>query len=178
MVFEVKNTAKSRRYVLALFLSAGAYCLSGCAATENQLAIPYAIQLVGTADQNLTQQNQAAPLQITVFQLRAADRFEAADYFGLVQQPQQVLGDQLLGHEAVVVEPEQKQWVSSSGDVNARYVGVVAGYRDLNQSQWRLVMPLPEAKKTNIYKFWQFSPKQAEVRVVLTRQGLQLDSSF
>lgn len=174
----MKNTAKSRRYVLAFFLSAGAYWLSGCAATENQLAIPYAVQLVGTPEQNPTQQSQAAPLQITVFQLRAADRFEAADYFGLLQQPQQVLGDQLLGHEAVVVAPEQKRWITSTGDVNARYVGIVAGYRDLNQSQWRLVIPLPAAKKTNIYKFWQFSPKQAEVRVMLTRQGLQFDSSF
>ncbi|WP_269899907.1 type VI secretion system lipoprotein TssJ [Paenalcaligenes faecalis] len=166
--------SKNRRQFMTLSVSAIALWLSGCAATENKLAIPYAVQLAGSAEQNPTAQGQAAPVQIMVYQLRAKDRFEAADYFSLQQQASTVLGDQLLAQDAVVIAPEETQLLASSGHVDARYLGIVAGYRDLNQSQWRLTVPLPAAKSTNIYKFWQFSPRQALVRIGVEKNQLHI----
>jgi len=52
-------------------------------------------------------------------------------------------------------------------------VGIVAAYRDLESSRWRLTVPLPEPQNTNIYKVWQFSPNEETVRVAVDGKGLR-----
>jgi type VI secretion system protein VasD len=59
------------------------------------------------------------------------------------------------------------------GNAEARVVGVVAAYRELEQSKWRLLVSLPEAQNTNIYKVWQFSPNEETVKVAVKRDGLE-----
>lgn len=154
--------------------SLAAVFLSGCAATANKIAVPYAIHFHGSSDQNPNAQNQAAPIQIMVFQLKAKDKFEAADYFGLQQQADALLGDQLLSQDALMLLPEAEQNIEAAGHVEARYVGIVAGFRELNQSQWRLVVPLPEAKSTNVYKFWQFSPSRSRLHIAVGKSDLRV----
>src|SRR3546814_10407219 len=51
-------------------------------------------------------------------------------------------------------------------------VGIVAAYRDLEKSHWRLVVPLPEALNTNSYKVWQFSPNEETIKVSVKANGL------
>ena len=167
---------KSRRQFMTWTASMATLWLSGCAATANKIAVPYAIHFHGSENQNLSAQGEASPIQVQVYQLKAKDRFEAADYFGLQQQADELLGDQLLAYDSLMVQPEQTQQLESAGHVEARYVGIVAGYRELNQSQWRLVVPLPAAKSTNIYKFWQFSPSRSRLHVAVEKDRLQLVS--
>lgn len=150
-----------------------ALVLSSCAATENKLAVPYQVRFQGTSVQNPNAQGHATPVQVTVYQLRAQEKFQQADYFAL-QQAEQYLGDQLLAKETLMVPPEGQEQFSSAGHIEARYLGVVAAYRDLDHANWRLLIPLPAARSTNIYKFWQFSPRQALLGISVNEQGLDV----
>jgi type VI secretion system protein VasD len=60
--------------------------------------------------------------------------------------------------------------------VGAKALGIVAGYRDLDASQWRMLIDLPDSRSTNIYKFWQFSPGAARIKIQLDSHGMTLVS--
>ena len=71
----------------------------------------------------------------------------------------------MLDINSLILRPNGVDTIKGSGNIQAKVLGIIAAYRDINNSQWRLVLDLPEAKTTNFYKFWQFSPD--EVRIVI-----------
>lgn len=145
----------------------------GCSSTASKRAVPYAIELYADPRVNPDANGRPSPIQVTVFELRSSSEFEARDYFTLQGDPQAALGKTLLDSDQVILQPGETRKVTHAGSVEARVVGIVAGYRDLENSQWRLTVPLPEAQNTNIYKFWQFSPNEETVRVSVDGKGLK-----
>ncbi len=134
--------------------------LAGCSSTARQVPIPYAIVLSADPQVNPDINQRPSPIQVTVYELKSPGAFQSRDYFSLQADPQAALGKDLLNSDQVIVKPGETQMVERPGNPEARVVGIVAGYRDLEHSQWRLVIPLPEAQNTNIYKVWQFSPQR------------------
>lgn len=146
--------------------------LSGCAATESKLAVPYEITLETAEDVNPDSSGRASPIQITFYELKARGVFQSSDYFALQDDPRQALGADLLDMQRVTLRPGQVEVISRPGHVEATALGVVAAYRDLDASNWRLLLELPEGRSTNIYKFWQFSPSGAEMRLGVNASGM------
>jgi len=149
--------------------------LAGCAASENKVAVPYAVELRGATAINPNHEGRSAPVKITVYELKSTTAFETSDFFSLQQNPQQVLGDQMLEISSVMLQPGQKEVITAMGNIQAKSLGIVAAFRDLNNSQWRLLVPLPAAKTTNLYKFWQFSPDEARVIINVNGTSIRLN---
>lgn len=165
----------SRVVPLLKVLAAGlatALALAACASTASRVAVPYAIALSADAKVNPDTNGRPSPIQITVYELKSASTFKARDYFALQSNPQAALGAELLNTEQIILQPGETQTIKRAGSVDAGAIGIVASYRDLEDSQWRLTVPLPEAKSTNIYKFWQFSPNEQTVQVSVNQTGL------
>ncbi|OZI37326.1 type VI secretion system-associated lipoprotein [Bordetella genomosp. 10] len=157
--------------VLAACLAA-ALVLGACASTARRVAVPYAISFTADAQVNPDANGRPSPIQITVYELKSASTFKARDYFALQSNPQAALGAELLNTDQIILQPGQTEVIKHAGNVDAGAIGIVASYRDLEDSQWRLTVPLPEAENTNIYKFWQFSPNEQTVQIAVNRSGL------
>lgn len=153
----------------------GALLLGACASTASRLAVPYAITFTADAKVNPDANGRPSPIQITIYELKSASTFKARDYFALQSNPQAALGAELLNTDQIILQPGESQTIKHAGSVDATALGIVASYRDLEDSQWRMTVPLPEAKNTNIYKFWQFSPNEQTVRISVNQAGLAVD---
>ncbi|WP_180735457.1 type VI secretion system lipoprotein TssJ [Paraburkholderia sp. PGU19] len=162
------------RAVGIAFAGVTAISLSGCAATERSLPIPYAITFHVAPDVNPDNAARPSPIVLQIFRLKSAAGFDGADYFSLQGKTQGAVGDELLGVDRLILRPGESRTVRYSGDLDARNVGVVAGYRALERACWKLIVPLPVAKETNLLKFWQTSPGEVRLSIAVRNGGMQV----
>ena len=83
-----------------------------------------------------------SPIVVKFFELKSVAAFNSADFFSLFDRERETLGTELVAREEFQLAPEPG--ASSSGRFRrtARYLGVVAAYRDLEQSVWRAAVPV------------------------------------
>lgn len=167
----ITGTLGKASYACAALLMI-ALVLAGCASTAKRVGVPYEVKLIAAEDVNPDVHKRPSPIQITLYTLASTRGFEESDFFELQGDPRQVLGEELLKVEQVILRPGQTHVLRGGGDAEARALGVVAAYRDLEHSDWRLTIPLPEARNTNIYKFWQMSPSAHVLRIVADRRAI------
>ncbi|CAE6835282.1 hypothetical protein R75465_06457 [Paraburkholderia aspalathi] len=156
------------RIVLAAVL------LSSCAATDKSLPIPYAISFVVAPDVNPDGNARPSPIVLQIFRLKSAAGFDGADFFSLQSKTQSTLAGELLGVDRLILRPGESRTVRYAGDLDVRSVGVVAGYRALERNRWKLIVPLPAAKETNLLKFWQTSPGEIRLTIAVKNGGVQI----
>lgn len=149
-----------RIFLVSLF----ATFVVACASTEKKLAVPYVVELSAATDSNPSN-GRPSPIKIAVYELSSSDAFNQADFFTLQQDYRKVLGDQVLGVKSEILSPGQTKELKFSGNLNSKHIGVIGYYKDFNSAKWKLLVDLPEAKTTNIYKVWQRSPKSARIRI-------------
>lgn len=85
---------------------------------------------------------QPAPVRVRIFELKNPANFSRADYFALVDRAQRSLGVDLIDQDEVWLLPGQQLNVDRSLNVATRQVGLVVGYRDIDQAQWRVVLDI------------------------------------
>src|SRR3546814_13364381 len=76
--------------------------------------------------------------------MKSISKFQSTGYFDLQGDAQAALGEELLGVSRVILRPGESEVITRPGDVSAKALGIVAGYRELDSSQWRMLVELPE----------------------------------
>ena len=101
-----------------------------------------------------TKTPEARPVVIRFYELTSLATFNSADFFSVFNEYKATLENELLTSEEFRLTPGQKQKFNRTLNIDTRYVGVVAAYKDLEQSQWRAstVIP-PKEKAPEIYIF-------------------------
>ena len=117
---------------------------------------------------------QAAPILVKVFELKSSGNFETADYFALQDRDRETLAAELVNADQAILRSGEERTFKREAGLDSRAIGVIAGYRKLENARWRLVLPLKEPKQTNLYKVWQFSPSEQKVRIVIRKSGIEL----
>lgn len=90
-----------------------------------------------------------APVRVRLFELKNATAFSRADYFSLVDNPQGTLGADLVEQDELLLKPGEYLAVERTLDEQTRYLGIVAGYRDLDRAVWRQVISVPLNQTTS-----------------------------
>ena len=155
-------------------VSACLLLVPGCASTEHVAAAPYSVTFNVAGDVNPDASRRPTPIVLKVFQLKASSAFDSADFFSLQSKPEGVLGSELIGVDRVILRPGESRTLHYSGSVDAHAIGVVAEYRQIEQSRWKLTIPLPPPKQLNFYRFWQTSPGEMKVTVAVKNGGVAL----
>ena len=88
--------------------------------------------------------NRPSPVVVRVYLLRAEITFGAADFFSLFERDAATLGADLLAREELQLRPGRVVTVSREFPPEARYLGVVVAFRDVEKSTWRAVSNLPD----------------------------------
>jgi type VI secretion system protein VasD len=148
--------------------------LLGCASTGRDAATPYQIEFLADSNVNPDLKNRPSPIVVRVFELRADANFEASSFFSLQDNSEQTLGQELITVDRIIIRPGEKKEISRPGNIDARRIGLIAEYRDLEANRWRKVIALPPPRHLNLYKFWQTSPDQWKVQVAVRNGGLEL----
>lgn len=166
------------RSACRIFLGGVLILLFGsCASTASRVAIPYEIELIADEQVNPDLDGRPSPIQVSIFELKSAQQFDAQDFFSLQADSQHVLGGDVLHREQIVLRPGERRVIRRPGDLQANLIGVVAAYRQLDTSVWRLSLPLPESRSTNIYKFWQATPSAVQLRLQIGKSVLSVAST-
>lgn len=148
-----KTSHRSTSRITATRLSAAcllAVCmLAGCASKPPKPE-PTQARLVASEMVNPDASGRASPIVVRLFQLRDDDAFTSAEFFDLYEKEKQILGESLVSRQEYVLAPGETRELKIDLDAQARFLGVLAAYRDIRASQWRAVTRAPEKKLTDL----------------------------
>jgi type VI secretion system protein VasD len=133
-----------------LALLAALLSLTGCAALS-----PYSdmtkldLTLNGSDELNPDLNGRPSPIVLRLIELKHPVAFETADFFSLYQRPKEALSPDMVVLEELELRPGEQREMKLSIQPGSRYVGVLAAYRDLPESNWRVVIPLQEKARNS-----------------------------
>ncbi len=136
--------AAARRATLAMAVLIMASCGKASPASiviEPPKPAPAAFTIAASADANPDATGRPSPVVVRVYQLRTDAAFAGADFFPLFDDDQKVLGAELISREEYVVVPAERRIVEIAVADGARFVGAVAAFRDIRNSEWRVLLP-------------------------------------
>jgi len=130
---------------------AAALVLAACSSAKppppKPVEVPRTLEIALQASPSLNPdaRERASPVVVRIYELKAPLSFQAADFFALFEKDQATLGADLVAREELQLRPGESRTLSSRElKPEVRALGVFAAFRDLERSQWRTVIALPE----------------------------------
>jgi type VI secretion system protein VasD len=140
--------------------------LVACATNRNTDSVPVRTRLTASKDVNPDANGRPSPVVVKVFELRADAEFNGAEFFALYEHEKETLAATLLSSQEYVLQPGETRDLQLQMPRDARYVGIVAAYRDIRGARWRGIAPAP--RKTFGDNFGRDRITVAANRVALT----------
>lgn len=138
------------RFLSAAMLAALA-ALGGCSVlSPNSDLTKLDLSLQGSDRLNPDLNGRPSPIVIRLIELKHPVAFENADFFSLYQRPKESLSPDLVIQEELELRPGEQRDLKLFVQEDSRYVGVLAAYRDLPESNWRFVIPLQRKAQNRI----------------------------
>lgn len=114
-------------------------CLSmstGCSKPRVALAV------ASQPNVNPDHSNRPSPVIVKIYELRNDLTFKQAEFITLFDTPLQVLGADLIAADELIFIPAEARRVAYQPNSNTRFVGVVAGFRQMDRALWRVIKPV------------------------------------
>lgn len=84
---------------------------------------------------------RASPVLLRLYELKSRDAFREAGFDALHDDPEAVLGDDLLGMEVTMLRPGGSWHTERALQDETRYLGVTAAFRNIDKARWRMIRP-------------------------------------
>lgn len=130
------------RNVSFVWLITAALLISGCTSTPKPRTFTGHFTLA--ANVNPDHQGRPSPIVVKIYHLKEVKTFQTSDFFSLYDEGKKVLGDDLIFVEERELQPGLNYYFSAHVAPNAQYVAVIAEFRDIEKSQWRVVTKVPK----------------------------------
>lgn len=131
------------------------------------------ITVTANADVNPDDKGRAAPILVRVYELKSEGVFESADYFSLSNNGKALIGSDLLVRDEFILRPGDVKTIRRKSHPDLAAIGVVAGYRDLAQADWRAIQKIDPAPEATWYRSVMPANK-VRLQVDLQAKGIQL----
>jgi type VI secretion system protein VasD len=86
---------------------------------------------------NPNSESQPAPVLLRVYELKTLTAFQQASFFQLLDNDAAVLGTDMVAKREVEIKPGERQGFDRSTPVDTHYIGVIAGFRQIENAVWR-----------------------------------------
>ncbi len=116
--------------------------LAACGGDRQPDPTEVMVTMSAASDVNPDRNDRPSPIMVRVYELRSAGVFESADFFGLFEQDQQVLGSDHVNRWEFQLEPGERINLDAEFRSDSGYLGVVAAYRDVEHARWRAFAPI------------------------------------
>ncbi|WP_260397114.1 type VI secretion system lipoprotein TssJ [Variovorax sp. KBW07] len=131
------------------------------------------ITITAGADVNPDDKGRAAPILVRVYELKSEGTFEAADYFSIYNNDKALIGSDLLVRDEFILRPGDVKTIRRKSHPDLAAIGIVAGYRDLAQADWRAVQKIDPAPEVAWYRSVMPANK-VKLQIDLQVKGIQL----
>lgn len=91
-----------------------------------------------------------SPVKIKMFELRSNVAFEHADFQTLFTNPIQALGAELLATDEFILIPGEARTITYIPNPSTEYIGIIAGFRQLDRALWRIAYIVDAGTKNEI----------------------------
>jgi type VI secretion system protein VasD len=108
------------------------------------------LNFAAAPDVNPDGSGRPSPIIIRYYQLGATSAFDGADYFQLRDKEAALLGPALIDRQDLALTPGATQDVKLQPKPEAKFIGVVASYRDIDHAGWRAEVAIPPNKTTMV----------------------------
>lgn len=102
-------------------------------------------------DVNPDAAGQPSPVVIRIYQLRSAGPFMDTDFFELYENGVATLGENLITWEELLLQPGVDLEYNTKFDPETKYLGLIVGYRDIENARWRELVTIPDKRKVHLY---------------------------
>ena len=122
--------------------------LSGCGGAPKRENV--GLQINATADVNPDLQGRPSPIILHVLELSSEEQFNRLDYVSLTQSSGAALGPDLLGKTRLVLSPGGNSQLPLELNPQTTFIGLVAGYRDIDNAAWRTSIAISQGDTKGI----------------------------
>jgi type VI secretion system protein VasD len=112
-------------------------------AAAPETKVKAAMVLTASADVNPDDSGRPSPVVVRIYQLKTDAAFSNSEFVDLFDNDEKVLGAEMISRDEYLLGPSERRAIDISVAADARFVGVVAAYRDIRNAQWRAVAPPP-----------------------------------
>ncbi len=123
--------------------------LAGCSSLS-----PYShltkvnLRLTASDQLNPDLNGRPSPIVVRLFELKHPVSFDNADFFSLYERAKQSLAPDIVASEELELRPGKTLDLKLTVEEGSRYVGVLAAYRDLSDTQWRFTLQVTPQQVT------------------------------
>jgi type VI secretion system protein VasD len=114
-----------------------------------------------------------SPIKVRMYELKDPGTFSEADYFSLDTNDKVTLAADMLARDEFILRPGESRSIERKSNAQTTAIGVLAGYRDLPNSTWRVVHKLKEAPTASWMRAL-LPANRAELLIQLQPQGIAL----
>lgn len=108
------------------------------------------LKLTASDQLNPDLNGRPSPIVVRLFELKHPVSFENADFFSLYERAKESLAPDMVASEELELRPGETVEFKLRLEKGSRYVGVLAAYRDLSETQWRYTLQVTPLDATNV----------------------------
>lgn len=124
-------------------LVASLLCITSCASEPDQ-EVSFSYRITAAPNINPSVSQSPSPVAIKVMQLGSNANFNKADFNELLGAHERSLGTELIQVNQYLIQPGSDQEIELAISKSAKHIGVVAGFRDIENASWRSIVDVPE----------------------------------
>lgn len=160
-----------------LLCCASLLAAAGCSSAPKKRN-PVTVEVVVTADSRLNPDInlRPSPAVVTVLKLKRAAPFMTADYFTLADETKGDLDGVVVLKDPFPIQPGATVKKSYTFDADEDAIGVMVGFRDMENSVWRAALDLPPQRKKwiKLPEFLKSGKPTVEYKVTLEERKVTL----
>lgn len=130
--------------IVGAFLLLFGFC-GTASAQEMKEATKLTLSVEAASGVNPDDSLRPSPIKVRIYELKDAGSFAEADYFSLDTSDKITLAADMLAKDEFILRPGEARTIERKSNTQTTAIGVLAGYRDLPNSTWRVVFKLKEA---------------------------------
>ena len=139
-----------RPFMLTAVLILMGIALTGCFTKEPPPPSVLVAKFLTSSHLNPNADGAPSPVIVRLYELKSAGNFMGNDFFSLYDDDSTVLADDLIAREEMRFNPNETKTINRELDPKTRHIGVLAAFRDLDESSWRAVAKITE-HETNAF---------------------------
>jgi type VI secretion system protein VasD len=124
------------RFTLGLILVLGLVSCAAPSAAPKQHE--FEVRIAATPDVNPDLEARPSPIILHLLELSAIDEFNSLSFNQLTEKDATALGGDKLNKTEIILTPGDSKQIPLVLDKRAVYLGLVAGYRDIDNATWRV----------------------------------------
>lgn len=144
------NTSLFKPVFNSLLVFAMMALLGACAAPPPPEPEILGLEILAAEDVNPDREGRPSPVILHIMELSSTEQFATLDYMSLTTPSGSALGEALLSKNQMVLQPGQNKQLPLELDPLTTALGLVAGYRDIDNAVWRTSVVITQGSTKGI----------------------------